>query len=43
MVNGGIQFNQMAIGVILMQGIGAAALAAGVNQTNKPSVDRPTG
>ena len=39
MVNGGIQLTQMAIGTIIMQGVGAAALAAGVNASNKPSVD----
>lgn len=41
MVNGGIQLSQMAIGAIILQGIGAAALAAGVQVANKPSVDKP--
>lgn len=42
MVNGGIPLTQPGIGTILLQGIGAAALSAGVQVTNKPSVDAPT-
>jgi|GEM_PF-5649814 len=41
MVNGGIQMTQLGIGTIILQGIGAAALAAGVQVSNKPSVDSP--
>lgn len=41
MVNGGIQASQLGIGTIILQGIGAAALAAGVQGANKPSVDSP--
>lgn len=43
MVNGGIQMSQLAIGTIVLQGIGAAALSAGVQGANKPSVDKTTG
>lgn len=39
MVNGGIAMSQFGIGVIILQGLSAAALAAGVNASNKPSVD----
>ena len=39
MVNGGIQVTQMDIGVLIFQGIGAAALSSGVQVANKPSVD----
>lgn len=43
MVNGGIQISQLGIGTIILQGIGAAFMAAGVQATNKPSVDSPRG
>lgn len=43
MVNGGIALSQLGIGTIILQGIGAAALAAGVQGANKPSVDKSFG
>lgn len=42
MINGGIQLSQSAIALVIFQGIAAAALAGGVQQANKPSVDKPT-
>lgn len=43
MVNGGIQISQLGIGTILLQGIGAAALSAAVQVSNKPSVSTSKG
>lgn len=42
MINGGIEMSQVAIATIIVQGIGAAFMAAGVQATNKPSVDKPS-
>lgn len=42
MINGGIELSQVAIATIIVQGIGAAFMAAGVQATNKPSVDKPS-
>lgn len=41
MINGGIPLSQQGIALVIAQGISAAALSAGVQASNKPSVDEP--